>query len=44
MSTLRGILNPLIDIRMERDATVQAAARELDSRRGEEQPIVGTAG
>jgi hypothetical protein len=24
---------------MERDATVQAAARELDSRQGEEQPI-----
>ncbi|HEX5925387.1 MAG TPA: short-chain dehydrogenase/reductase [Baekduia sp.] len=39
MSMLRGILNPLIDIRMERDATVQAAARELDSRQGEEQPI-----
>jgi NAD(P)-dependent dehydrogenase (short-subunit alcohol dehydrogenase family) len=39
MSMLRGILNPLVDIRMERDATVQAAARELDSREGEEQPI-----
>lgn len=39
MSMLRGILNPLIDIRMERDATVQAAARELDSRQGEEQPL-----
>jgi NAD(P)-dependent dehydrogenase (short-subunit alcohol dehydrogenase family) len=38
MSTLRGILNPLIDRRMERDATVQAAARELDSREGKEQP------
>jgi NAD(P)-dependent dehydrogenase (short-subunit alcohol dehydrogenase family) len=39
MSTLRGILNPLIDSRMERDAQVQAVARELDSREGEEQPI-----
>lgn len=38
MSTLRGILNPLIDIRMERDSTVQAVARELDSREGKEQP------
>jgi len=38
MSALRGIVNPLIDIRMERDATVQAAARDLDSRGGEEQP------
>ena len=38
MSTLRGILNPLIDRQMERDATIQAAARELDKRAGEEQP------
>ena len=38
MSILRGIVNPLIDIRMERDATVQAATRDLDSRGGEEQP------
>jgi len=38
MSTLRGILNPLIDIHMERDAKIQAAARDLDSRGGEEQP------
>ena len=30
------------DIRMERDATVQAAARELDSRQGGEQPITPT--
>jgi NAD(P)-dependent dehydrogenase (short-subunit alcohol dehydrogenase family) len=39
MSTLRGILNPLNDVRLERDATVQAAARDLDSREGEEQPF-----
>jgi NAD(P)-dependent dehydrogenase (short-subunit alcohol dehydrogenase family) len=38
MSTLRGILNPLIDRQMERDAKIQAAARDLDSRGGEEQP------
>jgi NAD(P)-dependent dehydrogenase (short-subunit alcohol dehydrogenase family) len=38
ISVLRGILNPLIDRRLERDATVQAAARELDAREGEEQP------
>jgi NAD(P)-dependent dehydrogenase (short-subunit alcohol dehydrogenase family) len=38
MSTLRGILSPLIDRQMERDAKIQAAARDLDSRGGEEQP------
>jgi NAD(P)-dependent dehydrogenase (short-subunit alcohol dehydrogenase family) len=38
MSILRGIVNPLLDVRMERDAAVQAAARELDSRGSEEQP------
>jgi NAD(P)-dependent dehydrogenase (short-subunit alcohol dehydrogenase family) len=37
MSTLRGILNPLIDIRAERDASIQTGARQLDSRAGEEQ-------
>jgi NAD(P)-dependent dehydrogenase (short-subunit alcohol dehydrogenase family) len=37
MSTLRGVLNPLADRRAERDAEVQAIARELDSREGEEQ-------
>jgi len=37
MSTLRGILNPLIDIQAERDAKIQTAARQLDSRAGEEQ-------
>jgi NAD(P)-dependent dehydrogenase (short-subunit alcohol dehydrogenase family) len=38
LSTLRGILNPLLDTQAERDATIQAAARELDARAGEEQP------
>jgi NAD(P)-dependent dehydrogenase (short-subunit alcohol dehydrogenase family) len=37
MSTLRGILNPLTDRRLERDAKTQAMARDLDSRGGEEQ-------
>ncbi len=38
LSALRGILNPLLDARMERDATMQAIARELDARGDEEQP------
>jgi hypothetical protein len=38
MSVLRGILNPLIDRRMERHAAVQEVTRELDSRANEEQP------
>ncbi len=38
LSVLRGILNPLSDARMERDATMHAIVRELDSRAGEEQP------
>jgi NAD(P)-dependent dehydrogenase (short-subunit alcohol dehydrogenase family) len=38
MSMLRGVLNPLIDRQMERDAEIQALARELDAREGEEQP------
>jgi NAD(P)-dependent dehydrogenase (short-subunit alcohol dehydrogenase family) len=38
VSVLRGVLNPLTDARLERDATIQAAMRELDSREGEEQP------
>jgi NAD(P)-dependent dehydrogenase (short-subunit alcohol dehydrogenase family) len=39
LSVLRGALNPLLDARLERDERVQAIARELDSREGEEQPI-----
>lgn len=38
MSTLRGILNPLIDKQMERDETIQEGARALDARAGEDQP------
>ncbi len=38
MSVLRGILNPLSDARMERDAATQALMREFDSRAGEDQP------
>lgn len=38
MSVLRGILNPLIDTHMTRDASIQQIAAELDSRAGEEQP------
>ena len=38
VSVLRGVLSPLVDIQMERDAEIQAAARDLDSRVGEEQP------
>lgn len=38
MSVLRGIINPLIDARMVKDARIQAIARELDARGGDEQP------
>jgi NAD(P)-dependent dehydrogenase (short-subunit alcohol dehydrogenase family) len=38
MSVLRGILNPLIDARMERDPEVQSMLRELDARVGERTP------
>jgi NAD(P)-dependent dehydrogenase (short-subunit alcohol dehydrogenase family) len=37
-SVLRGILNPLSDARLERDATSQALLREFDARGGEDQP------
>jgi NAD(P)-dependent dehydrogenase (short-subunit alcohol dehydrogenase family) len=37
-STLRGILNPLMDRRTESDAEMQSIVGELDSRGGEEQP------
>jgi NAD(P)-dependent dehydrogenase (short-subunit alcohol dehydrogenase family) len=37
-SVLRGILNPLTDARLERDATSQALLREFDARGGEDQP------
>ena len=38
MSVLRGILNPLLDSAMVRDAKVQQIAKDLDARAGEEQP------
>jgi NAD(P)-dependent dehydrogenase (short-subunit alcohol dehydrogenase family) len=38
MSLLRGILGPLGDARLERDAQVQAHLRALDARAGEDQP------
>ncbi len=37
MSALRGILGPLSDARLERDAQVQAHLRQLDARAGEDQ-------
>ena len=37
-SVLRGVLNPLIDRQMERDADTQAVVRELDARGDQEQP------
>ena len=37
LSVLRGIVNPLIDARMERDANAQAMVRELDARAPERQ-------
>jgi len=39
MSALRGVLNPLLDEQMLRDAETQAIAREFDRRAGEEQPL-----
>ena len=38
VSLLRGILGPLSDRQLERDASVEASVRELDAREGEEQP------
>ena len=38
VSVLRGIVNPLLDRRMERDAKLQGLVVELDARAGEEQP------
>jgi NAD(P)-dependent dehydrogenase (short-subunit alcohol dehydrogenase family) len=37
-SVLRGVINPLLDKQMERDAETQAILRELDARGSEEQP------
>ncbi len=38
MSVLRGILNPISDAQLERDAKTQELTREIDARAGEEQP------
>ncbi|MBA3328426.1 MAG: SDR family NAD(P)-dependent oxidoreductase, partial [Solirubrobacterales bacterium] len=38
LSILRGIVNPLSDAQLLRDAETQAMVRELDGRGGEEQP------
>ena len=38
MFALRGIMGPLLDRYMERDATLQAITAKLDARAGEEQP------
>jgi NAD(P)-dependent dehydrogenase (short-subunit alcohol dehydrogenase family) len=38
LSVLRGILNPLMDMQMERDEELQAITRELDARSGERTP------
>jgi NAD(P)-dependent dehydrogenase (short-subunit alcohol dehydrogenase family) len=38
MSVLRGILNPLTDAQMERDAATQDHLRQADARAGEDQP------
>jgi NAD(P)-dependent dehydrogenase (short-subunit alcohol dehydrogenase family) len=37
-SVLRGVLNPLLDAQMERDAATQASLEQLDQRGSEEQP------
>jgi NAD(P)-dependent dehydrogenase (short-subunit alcohol dehydrogenase family) len=39
LSTMRGIINPLVDDRMVKDAAVQAIVRELDARGDQEQPL-----
>jgi NAD(P)-dependent dehydrogenase (short-subunit alcohol dehydrogenase family) len=38
LSVLRGIVNPLSDARMEREASTQSFLREIDARAGEDQP------
>ncbi len=38
VSLLRGLLNPLSDRQLEREAKLHAVVRELDGRAGEEQP------
>jgi NAD(P)-dependent dehydrogenase (short-subunit alcohol dehydrogenase family) len=38
MSVLRGVLNPITDAQLERDAATQALLRQIDARAGEDQP------
>jgi hypothetical protein len=38
LSVLRGIVNPLMDLQMERDEELQAITRELDARVGDRTP------
>jgi NAD(P)-dependent dehydrogenase (short-subunit alcohol dehydrogenase family) len=38
MSMLRGILNPITDAQLERDAATQELLRQIDARAGEDQP------
>ncbi len=38
LSVLRGIVNPLSDMQLERDARAQGLTRRLDERAGEDQP------
>jgi NAD(P)-dependent dehydrogenase (short-subunit alcohol dehydrogenase family) len=38
LSVLRGIVNPLSDAQLERDADTQALLREFDARSGQDQP------
>lgn len=38
VSALRGIVNPLGDLQMERDESTQALVRQMDARGGEDQP------
>ena len=38
LSVLRGIVNPITDARMERDAELRRLVAQFDARGGEEQP------
>ena len=44
LASCAGILNPLLDAQMERDAETQAITRELDARAGERTPTTAGAG
>jgi hypothetical protein len=38
LSVLRGIVNPLLDSKMQTDPRTQAIVKDLDARAGEDQP------